>query len=83
MTDPAVEAAERAWDSREPGVLKIGVHMEAAARQALAPLRKLHRPVRFGAGRKVCHHCWTSDGDYALWPCVTAPFIYREDELNA
>jgi len=43
MTNPVAEAVQRAWDGRQPGLLKIGVHMENAAVEALDPVRKLHR----------------------------------------
>jgi len=45
--DPAVEAAERAWFGRAPGILKIGYHMNNAAREALKPIRELHRPIEY------------------------------------
>lgn len=40
MNDPVAEAVQRAWDARRPGLLKIGVHMENAAREALKPIQE-------------------------------------------
>lgn len=42
MTDPAVEAAQRAYEPRpfaQPGIIPA---MQAAAREALKPIRELH-----------------------------------------
>lgn len=80
MTDPAVEAAQR-----YAATLLFGFHSRLtgaalvfAAREALAPLRELHKPVSECCDEcvgKVCAECeWR-------WPCDTARLIYREDEL--
>ena len=82
MTDPATEAAQRAWKLEETA-WAIAV---AAAREALAPIRELHRPhdrtkPPYHNPRDphtiVCNHCLGPID----WPCLTARLIYREDEL--
>ena len=82
MTDPAVEAANRAAEK----VMVCGLGSKLypsdlilAAREALSPLRELHKPVieccQECAGNMLCSECeWE-------WPCPTAKLIYREDEL--
>lgn len=88
MTDPAVEAAQR-----YAATLPFGFHSRLtgaalvfAAREALAPIRELHRPhdrtkSPYHNPRDphtiVCNHCLGPIN----WPCATARLIYREDEL--
>lgn len=60
--------------------------MEAAAREALKPLRDLHRPfdpsaVRYathGGNEIVCNHCLGP----RKWPCPTALYLYTTEELE-
>ena len=85
--DPAVEAARRVWARDHIGpVLAPAEAMEDAAREALAPIRELHVPVRAcsnpehewaecGGCEICCDHC----GD--LWPCDTAKLSYPQEEL--
>jgi hypothetical protein len=78
MTDPAVEAAKRAWGVGYPSYPRNS-GLIVAAREALAPLRELHQPVNKCCdecgGNKVCSECeWP-------WPCATAKLTYRDDEL--
>ncbi|QDH92344.1 hypothetical protein SEA_SPOOKY_78 [Gordonia phage Spooky] len=81
--DPAIAAAMRAMLTVEsPTVRDTAI---AAAREALAPLRKLHRKRRAG-GETYCAECCHIIGDgyeltYQSWPCATAKLIYPEDEL--
>ncbi len=79
MSDPAVDAANRVWQSdADPTVLPS----VAAAREALKPLRDLHKPVDRGDGTKGCNHCWDCYDDYPKeWPCDTAELIYSTEEL--
>lgn len=77
--DPAVEAAQRAWDGTDcHGFASQGHAMEAAARAALAPIRELHKPY-------LCH-CDTPhhacEGCLEEWPCDTARLIYTSEELT-
>ncbi|AEJ91887.1 hypothetical protein THORA_53 [Mycobacterium phage Thora] len=85
MNGPVAEAVRRAWDARRPGLLKIGVHMENAAREALKPIRELHRPRWSNCinaccsgedcrlRERVCEHCEVD------WPCDTAKLIYTTE----
>lgn len=100
MADPAVEAARR---RRRRALVYRGVPDEeiaagcegatgdeiAAAREALAPVREIHRPVvkhfhgLLGA-RTVCEHCYhpAAFGVAGLWPCDTALTCYTTEELS-
>lgn len=85
--DPAVAAAQRAMpqSSRDLGYYPSRDSIRAA-REALAPLRELHRPVCEFSGRtctygtscpmNVCPTCADDN-----WPCDTARLIYDEEEL--
>ena len=81
MNDPAEDAARRAFnttDFDDPFSPEFPV---AAAREALAPIRALHRP-----GRECkCDECevdvWCDHCGHA-WPCPTAKLCYPSDELG-
>lgn len=78
MSDPAVEAAQRAlpmFASNTPHQSMID-----AAREALAPLRELHRNVDEW-GEPVCAYCMGHDGWHLDWPCDTARLIYPSEDL--
>lgn len=81
MSDPAVEAAQRCADRY--GIASFHV-MATAAREALAPIRELHRPfdraVTYGSDEtvKVCNHCLGP----IPWPCTTAIYAYTSEELG-
>ena len=82
MSDPAIEAARRAWAVRgdESGeVTRLSVD---AAREALAPIRDLHRPFVTNDPRSphdvVCNHCLGPK----VWPCATARLAYTTEELE-
>lgn len=79
MTDPAVEAAKRVGETLPYGFFSrlTSSDLIAAAREALAPLRELHKRVTDDGGRPGCATCGWVDG----WPCSTAEHLYREDEL--
>lgn len=91
MSDPAVEAAQRAWASNEAldgidyspgeGGFWTPDAMEAAAREALKPIRELHVPVvhddeHTSERWAECRECLG-----AHWPCATAELIYTTEEL--
>ncbi|MEC4616314.1 hypothetical protein [Tsukamurella tyrosinosolvens] len=80
-SDPAVAAASRATrDEDDPsGFAFYDNEVDAmieAAREALAPLRELHRPNHPAWGSTTCVTC-----ELNLWPCATAKLIYPEEEL--
>lgn len=77
--DPAVEAAQRVW---EPHWALPGSEgkLAAAAREALAPIRKLHRPSDDEC--HCCRHCLECGDIGTEWPCDTARLIYTTEELN-
>jgi len=79
MTDPAVEAANRVGKTLPYGFFSklTSSDLIAAAREALAPLKELHKRVTDDGGRPGCATCGWVDG----WPCSTAEHLYREDEL--
>ena len=87
MSDPAVDAALRTLVSMVGREWNRGEALEAAAREALAPIRRLHSPhcgcsndhVRMHIGPDcdpVCQDCGQ------LWPCDTAKLIYTTSELE-
>ncbi len=83
MTDPAVEAAQRAWEATaSPGpngwTLNPYAVSKAAAREALAPIRALHRRCRDCVVKPAhCEDC----GPDRDWPCATAKLVYPSEEL--
>lgn len=82
-SDPAVEAAQRAWAAMAQDMpWTDGGECEelvTAAREALAPIRELHQPHDGPWGRD-CGTCYASSG--VEWPCPTARLIYTDDELE-
>lgn len=91
--DPAIAAAQRAWDARYVGRLVsvvesaahdgLGALAIAAAREALAPLRELHKPSFDGDEPYCATCCHTLLDDYELsyqvWPCDTARLLYSPE----
>ncbi|MDL9938707.1 hypothetical protein QSJ18_18325 [Gordonia sp. ABSL1-1] len=94
MSDPAREAARRAWavggaDHDFEHATEADLMIDAA-REALAPIRDLHKPVTEDGWadepscRTCAHETWTSrDLSYQPWPCATARLIYSAEELEA
>lgn len=81
-SNPAVAAANRVHEANLGRLIGHDT-VVAAAREALAPIRELHKPVlRYRTGLMEdgfytsCDHC---DGD---WPCDTARLIYTSEELT-
>lgn len=74
MNDPAIDAAQRVIVGRVSSAHPDD--LTAAAREALKPIRELHKPhcdgPRFGTWCKTCR---------AEWPCPTAKLIYSTEEL--
>ncbi len=83
MSDPAEEAAMRAWDAAglDGPRLPMPRSVRIAAREALAPLRELHHKGD-EQGELVCVYCMGHDGWHLDWPCDTARLIYSTEELS-
>lgn len=90
MTDPAIEAAQRAWDAVTFGEPFDG--FVAAAREALKPIRELHQTITDPIWWHKLHpddpdeythcRCQVAATGYQLWPCATAKLIYTTEELD-
>lgn len=93
-TDPAKDAADRAWDAtKTTGVIPDENPWEqsiAAAREALAPIRDLHKRHRdlewdgewSAPYCQTCAHEFYGDLCYQPWPCTTAKLVYSTEELE-
>lgn len=94
MSDPAVEAAQRAWDYPFPGTAGEAIAL-SAAREALKPIRELHQRRTImclapNCGAEICDHDGDCPVDYpvdvcaACWQIVDlANAYYGEDGINA
>lgn len=87
-TDPAIEAARRA-DFKTPSYQEYEYgDLIAAAREALKPIRELHKPVPCCPGDAcdmlLCSTCHDphSRNLPMRWPCPTARLIYTTTELE-
>ncbi|QSL99826.1 hypothetical protein SEA_ODAY_82 [Gordonia phage ODay] len=82
--DPAIAAAQRAAGLRWTHLAFDAIDMRRAAREALLPLRELHRPVdSLGkTGEKVCATCRDLRGSLADWPTATDQLLYSSSELE-
>lgn len=76
MSDPAIEAAQRALESHTGGVLQ----MADIAREALKPIRELHKPYSVDEPDGTWSFC---NHDHLSWPCETARLIYSTGELES
>jgi hypothetical protein len=62
--------------------------MEAAAREALKPLRELHKPRWEScinaccSGEQCKNRSQVCEHDYDEWPCDTAKLVYTSAELT-
>lgn len=103
MSDPAAEAAQRAWVERYGELMADRYHdkaddvddvaafVNAAAREALKPIRARHYPVELahtisGQHKTVCAHChrrgfFTLESEHGDWPCPDAKDAYATEEL--
>ncbi|SIL61168.1 Uncharacterised protein [Mycobacteroides abscessus subsp. abscessus] len=82
MSDPAIEAAQRAWGDRRGSKIawKVGI---TSAREALKPIRELHTPFEVvKGGRKYCRGCSKRADLNIMWPCETAEKSYPTEELE-
>lgn len=86
MSDPAVEAAQRAWVGNVSAPAfdapsDQNYWMVIAAREALKPIRELHKPITM-CGVSCCQRCRAMNGAAVGWPCETAKLAYTADELR-
>ncbi|KPG13756.1 hypothetical protein AN911_00125 [Mycobacteroides immunogenum] len=81
MTDPAVEAAQRAWDTLpERSYATRQQIMEAAALEMAKSVQELHKPAPYALSNPDPRpFCWECDDD---WPCETAKRVYPSEELG-
>lgn len=81
MTDPAVEAARRIRDSHP--YCGHNHHADScltdAAREALKPIRELHKPREWEWHTEPRISCICG---LHPWPCDTAKLIYTTEELT-
>ena len=87
MSDPAMAAAMRAMKQRADNRIAQGA---IAAREALAPIRELHKPHRelewdgewSDPHCRTCAHEQWGDLSHQPWPCDTAKLAYSSEELT-
>lgn len=89
MSDPAIEAANRACAELPLQLHGATVRLIAklaarrGAREALQDIRELHRPYVTNDPRSpydvVCNHCLGPK----KWPCTTALYAYSTEELES
>lgn len=85
MSDPAIEAAQRAFAEYWPdqGAFEFGYSNEGrfgidAAREMAKPIRELHRVERGEyENEKYCTACGNR------WPCDTAKLVFTTAELES
>lgn len=82
MSDPSIEAAQRAWDATAEmtaGGYVVNPYRVAktAAREMAKTVQELHRPTYVAHRRKK--FC-VDDGQ--VWPCETAKRVYPSEELG-
>ncbi|WP_074133291.1 hypothetical protein [Mycolicibacterium houstonense] len=85
MSDPAIEAAQRAVKLSDPTWAVDSRYGGIAAREMAKPIRELHKPIQIGDSRGLysawCAECNGSDGHPSEWPCDTAKAVYSTEEL--
>ncbi|WP_195167780.1 hypothetical protein [Mycobacteroides abscessus] len=81
MTDPAISAAQRAWDNDQLSCWP-SQNAEAGAREMAKSVQELHKPEP-GYGINDDGIPWTSCAECGCeWPCETAKRVYPSEELN-
>lgn len=90
MSDPAIEAAQRAWTKRYPSAEGfnysladngVAAHTVAAAREMAKSVQELHKPVVFTSlDGEQWIECSSCRGEY--FPCETAKRVYPSEELG-
>lgn len=81
MSDPVVEAAQKAWAKSEPES-DLRVYCEESAREFAKMVRHLHYPVWYINKTWCCVTCYDENGKPHLWPCITGEKIYSTQELK-
>lgn len=85
MSDPAIEAARWAWDAIPERSYKTRTDvMEAAAREALKPVRELHRPqvidcLAPNCADEVCDHEDECPADHPVTVCAHCWEVVSDD----
>ncbi|SIL61291.1 hypothetical protein [Mycobacteroides abscessus] len=84
MSDPAIEAAQRAWGFDKDAKFferTVGQMSVAAAREMAKTVQELHTPVVFTSpdGERWIE-CESCRGEY--WPCETSKKVYSSEELG-
>ncbi|BBZ81830.1 hypothetical protein MABM_17460 [Mycobacteroides abscessus] len=86
MSDPAIEAAQRALAFQpHPGYYLTGSALAtAAAREMAKSVQELHVPFEvYGAeARRFCAECSRLADLNIKWPCETAKRVYPSEELG-
>ncbi|MGC7251477.1 hypothetical protein RBA00_20870, partial [Mycobacteroides abscessus subsp. massiliense] len=83
MSDPSIDAAQRAWDALPERFYATREQvMNAAAREMAKSVQEVHRPVAYINRQRCCLTCWDNNGKPHLWPCETAKRVYPSEELN-
>jgi hypothetical protein len=97
VSDPAVEAAQRAHAEWYPNDGTVSLISISAAREALQPIRELHKPRWDNCMNACCsgEQCRNRtrlceggcdeyvNGEHDFWPCATALLVYSAEELEA
>lgn len=83
--DPAIEAAQRAMRNW-PGRRVNQDELATAAREALKPIRELHKPITepiwWHADEPGEYTRCSCQGLFGRWPCETAKLIYSSEEVD-
>lgn len=92
MSDPAIEATQRAWHANsdnDGGDPQLGFDDRrvwdtaiSAAHEMAKTVQELHRPVAYINRQRCCLTCWDNNGKPHLWPCETAKRVYPSEELG-
>ncbi|MBB3752472.1 hypothetical protein FHT44_004984 [Mycolicibacterium sp. BK634] len=89
VNNPVIAAARRAFESIWPDQGDFEFNFEDSTRayavisadEALAPLRKLHFPLRLSNPAPGCNPYVGCSDCRQAWPCRTARLIYSESRM--
>lgn len=95
MTDPAIDAAQRAWGFDKDAKFferTVGQMSVSAAREMAKSVQELHRPESHCYRCDGRQPCWPGPcldgracvtcGPMSPWPCATAKRVYPSEELE-